>query len=278
MFHFTIRDVLWLTVVAALVSDGRCEDSVDLKIVKDVAAAEVLDAANWGDLKLRFVYDGVPPQPKVIAKAFGPPLGVDETLLVNPKDQGVANVAVWLRHDSQTGKLPIHPTYAKSATDDVALTVVGDALAPRVTILRTTQNLVITNLDPHGHNIKSELWTNKGFNHFLSAGESVRLELPNSESAPARIDDSIKSWLTGFLHVRDNPYHAVSNGSGEVKITKIPKGRWTFVVWHEWAGYVKQATLGGRRVAWERGRLTLDIQPGENDFGEIKLAPDIFKR
>jgi len=270
--------VLWLIVVVALGVDGRCQDSIDLKETEDVAAAEILDSVNWGDLKLRFVYDGVPPQPKVIAKAFGPPLGLDESLVVNPKGGGIANVAVWLRRDPETGRLPIHASYAKSATGDVALACIGDALVPRVTMLRTTQKLVITNLDPHGHNIKSAaLSNNKDFNHLLDAGESVRLDFLNPESAPARIDDSIKTWLTGYLHVRDNPYFAVSNGSGEVTMTKVPKGRWTFIVWHEWAGYVKQATLGGKAVAWERGRVTLDIQSGQNDLGEIKLAPQIFR-
>ena len=234
-----------------------------------------VDPGQWGDLELRFVFDGDPPKPKAIA---GAPVAVDESLLVNSKDRGIANVAVWLRHDAGSSELPVHPRYRKTAAQDVAVGIVGDALVPRVAMVRTTQKITFINADPHGHNIRADAFDNASLNHLLPAGESTQVQFRKPEPLPMLLNDAIQPWLRGYIHVSEHPYHAVSNAKGELLIPNLPKGEWTFIVWHERAGYVKEAQVGGNPVKWERGRWHLDIQSGRNNPGEIKLAPGIFNK
>ena len=41
---------------------------------------------------------------------------------------------------------------------------------------------------------------------------------------------------------------------------------------------LRKANLAGKDVEWQRGRVTLEIKPGENDLGEIKLPPGNFRQ
>ena len=96
MFRFTIRDVLWLMVVVGL-------------------ASTMALANEWGDLSMRFAYDGEPPRPQPIklikdAEFCGGKQLVDESVLVNAGDHGLANVLVWLLNVDAA--LPVHPSYA----------------------------------------------------------------------------------------------------------------------------------------------------------------------
>ena len=83
--------------------------------------------------------------------------------------------------------------------------------------------------------------------------------------------------MTGWLVVKDNPYMAASDENGELVIENLPVGKWTFQLWQEKAGYVAKAKQNGKSVSWRRGRMEVEIKPGENDLGEIKLAPSLFK-
>lgn len=143
-------------------------------------------------------------------------------------------------------------------------------------MLRTTQKLVIANADPHGHSVKAELFNNSPFNQLLMAGENLSLSFHKPESSPIKVEDSIKTWMSGYVLIRDEPYATVSDKRGEVTIASLPIGQWTFVVWHE-SGYIKEATLAGKKVEWPRGRITLDIKAGDNDLGQIKVPVGIFK-
>jgi hypothetical protein len=83
--------------------------------------------------------------------------------------------------------------------------------------------------------------------------------------------------MSGYLLVRDDPYAAISDKSGALRLKKLPIGRWTFVIWHE-QGRVRKAILGGKEIELERGRVTLEINPGKNDLGDVKLLPDNFRK
>ena len=73
-----------------------------------------LEAQQWGNLKVRFAYDGDAPkaQPIEVTKdeaycgKFKP---MDETLVVNAENNGIANVIVYVR----TKDVAIHPDYDK---------------------------------------------------------------------------------------------------------------------------------------------------------------------
>jgi hypothetical protein len=61
----------------------------------------------------------------------------------------------------------------------------------------------------------------------------------------------------------------VSKPDGSFKIEKLPVGELEFQVWHERSGYVATPE-------WSRGRFEMEIKPGANDLGTIKLDPALF--
>lgn len=109
------------------------------------------DAAAWGHFSGRFVFDGKPPAPKAISASKDPQCCknlLDESLLVHPKNGGIKNIVVYLRSKPTR----VHPDYAETAADEVALEVRGCRFEPRVLPLRLSQTLVGENFDPVSHN------------------------------------------------------------------------------------------------------------------------------
>ena len=113
-------------------------------------------AAEWGDLRVRFVYEGPAPKPRRLnkdAEDCGKRELSDESLLVHDVDGGSANVVVYLA--SKDGQaVPVHPSYAMNAAADFKLLIEDCRFQPHVGFLRTSQALVIENKEPVGHNPK----------------------------------------------------------------------------------------------------------------------------
>jgi hypothetical protein len=233
---------------------------------------------SWGNLKARFIYDGEPPE-----RAKVDPLRDtficgkfdlrDESLVVD-KEMGLANVLVWL--DPKVAAPKVHPDYAKSAEAKITLDSRGCRFAPHVLTLRTTQTLTLLNSDPIAHNARFDATINDSFNLLLPADSTLDRRLPKPERLPARINCSIHPWRSAFLVIQDHPYMAVSDPRGQVELSNLPVGKLTFVVWHERAGYLRTVVKGGKTVEWPKGRFEMEILPGKNDLGEIKLSPDLF--
>jgi hypothetical protein len=291
-FHSRWPPYAVAALVACCTSAPAAEDSFDGQLKTETVSGYALpaparsdasfyydtvsDESRWGDLALRLVYDGDPPKPKKFIPGFGGVVKESERLLVNAKDHGVANMVIWL--DRKPGQLPlrVHPSYAESAQVQVTLATKGRAYVPHVALARTNQPVVISNPDPHDYNVKAELFNNQPFNTLLKAGGSLELKFQGREPTPTRLEESIHFWLSGYLLVRDDPYAAISDKSGKLRIKNLPVGEWTFVVWHE-TGTMRKANLAGKDVEWPRGRVTLEIKPGDNDLGEIKLPPGNFR-
>jgi hypothetical protein len=52
----------------------------------------------------------------------------------------------------------------------------------------------------------------------------------------------VHPWMTGYLVVTDNPFHAVTGDDGSFTINNVPAGTYTVEAWHERLG-TKQAQL-----------------------------------
>jgi hypothetical protein len=223
-------------------------------------ASSISVAEEWGDLSLRIVYDGPPPTP------------AKPDLVVNAKDRGVADVFVYLSENDST-KLAVHPSYAKSAKDEVRMAVTGDAFVPRAVAFRTTQTFLLENLDLEAHTIKSS-WND--IELMLPPGGKLIVPLHQPDGSPSPVNDPrtlTKSWILA----RDNPYFALSDASGRVLIKNVPAGKRTFRIWHERAGYLRKGTIDGKPVDWPKGRITpLEIKPRMNALGELVVPPAMF--
>lgn len=240
-------------------------------------ASSSLSAAEWGDLKLKFVYDGSAPAATPINVNKDPQFCgqfglVDESLVVNKENGGIANVIAYLY--TRSGPKPeVHPDYAAAASAKVVLDNNKCRFEPHVLLLQTTQTLVMKNTDSVGHNTNYSTFTNPPQNILIPSGGEVEQTLSEPERLPAKVACNIHPWMTSWLVVQDNPYAGVSDKDGELVIKNLPVGKWTFQFWQEAGGYVAKVKQGGKATEWSRGRLEVTIKPGMNDLGEIKYKP-----
>jgi len=234
---------------------------------------------QWGDLSVRFVYDGEPPKPQEVqvdkdVAACGKKLP-DESLLVNAKDGGIANVVMWLHATNSQDSPPIHPDLPRPAKE-VVVTVRNCRIEPRVLLARPGQDLFSSNQDAVGHNLRGEFAEALGV---IPAGRrELMAHLKKEDSGPIKIECFIHGWMHSWLFVRDSPYIAVSDASGKLAIPKLPTGKWTFRIWHERRGFIRQLVMGGATVELSRQGWSRKIKPGENDLGKILIKPAQLER
>lgn len=235
---------------------------------------------SWGTLKGKFLWGGTVPQPQPLvierdAEVCGRQGLTDESLLVNQKNRGVANVVIWLESRSS---VPIHPDL-EAARTAVKLDNRGCRFEPRVAVLRTGGVLQLVNSDPVAHNAAVYLKRSTPFNVVIPQGIPLERTLKKAEQLPARVDCSIHPWMKAWLLVLDHPYAAVSDADGHFELPHVPAGEWTFRVWQERGGYLKQLQRGGAVEMLDRGQLRLSIPTGaELDAGELVLSAESLKK
>jgi hypothetical protein len=263
------RIVLLIALGALAAASGKSE----------VGAAGSAD--QWGTLKGRFLYDGKAPTPKKLAvtkdvEFCGKHMPVDESLVVGD-DGGLANVIVHIR-PPRGKKLAVHPDYEASATDQVKLDNNQCRFNSHITLLRTSQTLVVANSDSVGHNTNVTfplINQQSSFNQLIPAGGSIEVKVPKDEGRPATVNCNIHPWMSGYLLVRDDPYTAVSAPDGTFEIRNIPVGQHEFQFWQEKSGFLKDIEFKGGK-ADRRGRAKIKITSGVVDLGEIKVSPKLF--
>ena len=263
----------YLCAIAALSStfvlfaaDERCE-SQEVK-------------QEWGNLSATFIYDGEPPEPRQLKidkdQGFYKDPIFDPSLVVDQKSKGIANVAIWLVIPTGKEQPPIHASYAELAKQDVVLDTVKGQIEPHICLVWTPQTLLIKNSEPIGHNHSIVAIRNmqpNAVSALIPAGGPVRKKFRNEESSPSPIACVVHPWENGLLMIRGNPYMAVSNTVGKLQIKNLPVGAHNFRLWHELTGLVKEAKRGGKVEKIEKGWLTVEIKPGENDLGEFVIKP-----
>lgn len=243
-----------------------------------------LRAADWGDLTGQFIYEGKSPAPEAIVPTKDPAVCgkgklIDESLLVGAKGE-IKNVIVHVYLASGDATPPIHADYAKTAKDDVVLDNNQCTFVPHVSLLRTSQTLVLKDSDGIGHNTKIDFFSNSPINPILPAKTELKLtgKITAAERLPATVSCSIHPWMSARLVVQDHPYMAVSGDDGKFTIKNLPAGKWTFQFYHEKAGYVQDVTVGGKKESWKRGRVELTIKKGANDLGQIVIPASAFAK
>ena len=243
---------------------------------QDEQAKEKADERPWGDLTGRLIFDGKAPAPAAIGPAAGPVI-TDESLVVNSENAGIANVLVHLK--AEPGRaVAVHPAYDKDevAKGDITLTILGRRLNPHAVLLRTSQTLVMLNADEVACNPKFTSFLNPVANPLLKPSDSAKLSFDQAETTPMVVTDNIHPWMKGYIAVTEHPYAALSDFDGNFKIQNLPVGLWTIQFWHERAGFVREVKRGGKPESWPKGRITLLIQPGQNDLGEILVPKKLF--
>lgn len=241
-------------------------------------------AAGWGDLQIRFLYDGEAPVRQAInvtkdAEYCGPFAIKDDSLIVDPTTGGLMNVVGFLYQARNAGPMPIHEDYLKQARSVVKIDNKQCNFEPHVAVMWTPQTLLVGNLDPIGHNTKIDSFANPASNNTIPAGGQMKLEFSQPERLPAQVSCSIHPWMKSWLLVRDNPYSAVSSADGTLTVKNLPVGTWTFQFWHEKSGYVAKAVRDDKPVEWNRGRVEVVIEAGKTtDLGTYKIPAALFQQ
>lgn len=253
-----------------------------LLVVVLSSAATLTHAAGWGNIKGKFVFDGAAPSASSLTitkdkEYCGKFSLVDERLVVNPDNKGIANVVVML-YVRRGKKVKIHPDL-KNFSGAVELDNDHCRFDPHVTFVRTGQELLIKNSDTIGHNTKIDTFSNPSTNFTVPEKGELKQTFKKPETSPVPVSCSIHPWMQGYLVIKDHPYVAVSNKDGEFEIKNLPSGKLTFVFWQEKSGYVDKVTYKGKKTRLRRGRIEIDVKDGETvDLGEIRVAADVFKK
>jgi plastocyanin len=239
-------------------------------------AAHGEDLAN---LTGRFVYDGKAPQPKTIEATKDPEVcGLhklyDESLVLG-EEGGVANAVVMLK----TKNPKVAASYAATVNDKVVLDNKNCRFEPHVAVILTSQTMELTNSDPIGHNSNVSPALNPQINPILAAGGApVAYKFATEEGAPVKVGCNIHPWMGAWLIARKDPYAAVSDSSGRFAIKDLPVGaELEFALWQEAAGNLKDVKYNGGK-ADSKGRFKIKLKPGDNNLGDIKLSPSLFKK
>jgi len=269
----------------ALQHSDEASQSDTTGITSERASEPLADSADevdarWGHVSGRFVYDGDPPVLEKLEltkdiEFCSQNHPVDQSLVVDADSGGLANVVVWL-DVRRAEEIPEMHELSAGIGDPIVINNKACVFEPHVAFLRTGQKLRITNDDTVDHNTQAFLDRNTPFNVVIPHSDAVEKQFGRPERQPVKLSCSIHRWMDAWLIVKDHPYVAISGEDGHFRIENLPVGEWTFRVWHELPEFVEQVSRESETLDLPDGKLTLTIESGDNDLGELRLAAELF--
>lgn len=200
------------------------------------ATPTAVPAASTGGIEGHVLYSGKAPASPLFIRpmtfrgmrlAAGIP---DESLLVAPKTNGIANVFIYL------AKAPPGFTHVVPKGSQLILKK-GGRFVPHSLFIQTGQKLEFQNRDPMNCTVHFFAERNATRPWSVPAaistvpGFSTRLSL--SEQAPFVVRDDETSWMKANILVLNHPFAAVTDSEGKFAISGLPAGTHEFRVWHE---------------------------------------------
>lgn len=238
-------------------------------------------SADPGHLVGQFILDGDVPKPKVIIEKGASVKDAavcaakdlyDETLVVDPKTKGIANIVVYLRKvdeiDPKAEKIP-----------EEQLKIVFDQkncqFLPHVLGVRNGQTVLVKSDDPVPHNTHTHPFANDELNFVVRPNdrEGVPVKYEKADSLPVKVNCDLHPHMTAYWVVLDHPYFAITDAQGKFKIENLPPGDYDFVVWHERVGFVD------RKDEYIQEALEVTIEEGKTeDIGEVEVPLELLEK
>jgi plastocyanin len=149
---------------------------------------------------------------------------VDQSLVVN--NGNLANAVVTIT-DIKTGR--------KIDAKKVTLDQKGCEYQPHVLAFPVGTTVEILNPDGILHNVHSYSKVNSPFNMAQPKfKKTLDVKIDKPEAIEVKCD--VHGWMHGWLVATESPYVAVTDNSGNFKLTDVPAGSYTVEVWHEKLG------------------------------------------
>lgn len=195
---------------------------------------------GFGTLKGRVVFQGAIPSVPTIEPnkdtAVCKPMPSLQ-IVVNPENQGVANVFVYLE------RAPRGAPEAAAPETDVVFDQKGCRFLPHALVMQANQTVRILSGDPIAHNTHTKPKRQPEFNTLISPNDReglVTFNYSRAEREPVRVICDFHSWMEAWHLPLDHPYGAVTDENGEFTIENVPSGSHEFQVWHEAAQFLKR--------------------------------------
>ncbi len=114
----------------------------------------------------------------------------------------------------------------------------GCMYRPRVQVLRKGQPVTLKNSDQTLHNVHSYNGMVTAFNIAQAQGfPDMTKKFPAAKAGDVvKFKCDVHPWMTGYVVVSDNPFHAVSAADGTFELKDVPPGTYTLTAWHERLG------------------------------------------
>ena len=201
------------------------------------------DVKDGGSISGTVKFKGTAPAPKKLEvskdkEVCGKSPKVDQSLVVN--NGNLANAVVTIT-DIKTGK--------KIDAKKVTLDQKGCEYQPHVLAFPVGTTVEILNPDGILHNVHSYSKANSPFNMAQPKfKKTLDVKIDKPEAIEVKCD--VHGWMQGWLVATESPYVAVTDNSGNFKLTDVPAGNYTVEVWHEKLGKnTQKVTVKGKEDA-----------------------------
>jgi plastocyanin len=197
--------------------------------VSSMAQYKAGDVKDGGSISGTVKYKGTAPAPKKLEvskdkEVCGKTPKVDQSLVVN--NGNLANAVVTIT-DIKSGK--------KIDAKKVTLDQKGCEYQPHVLAFPAGSTVEILNPDGILHNVHSYSKVNSPFNMAQPKfKKNLDVKIDKPEAIEVKCD--VHGWMQGWLVATESPYVAVTDNSGNFKLTDVPPGSYTVEVWHEKLG------------------------------------------
>jgi len=136
----------------------------------------------------------------------------------------------------------------------------GCIYTPHLMGVMVGQELHVLNSDKTNHNVHSYVGRKSVENNASGPGSTIRWKYKRAMKLKVKCD--VHSWMTGYVHVVEHPFFAVTQDDGTFELRGLPPGEYEVSVWHEY-----------RRYKPDNEKLTLIVAEGETKKIEFTYKP-----
>jgi hypothetical protein len=191
-------------------------------------ADEATATFNSGTIEGKVVFEGItPPKRRII------PIKEQETCSVREEDRislsperSVLGALVYLKHVEHGKAWP-------RATGFPRLDITNCEFRPRVQVVHAGY-IEFLNSDPILH--KFHVYRDRAAVTHVDLQKYLRIKRQLEEPGLYRVECEADEEAEAWIYVAENPYFDQTKEDGSFRITDVPAGKYTLVVWHEYTG------------------------------------------